>query len=108
MQWLLTEHAHGYRRRYRGGGHVWQGRFRSFPIEEAEHLLTVLRHVERHPMRASLVCRAEDWPWSSLPSWLNPPLLPWLDRGPVPRPANWLEHVQTPTPRRSWQRFREA
>lgn len=96
MQWLLTAHAHGYRTRYGGSGHVWQGRFKSFPIEEDSHLLTVLRYVERNPLRAGLVSRAEDWPWSSLPVWLNPPLMPWLDPGPVPRPADWLEHVQTP------------
>jgi REP element-mobilizing transposase RayT len=53
MQWLLTDHAHGYRRRYRGSDHVGQGRGRSFPIEEAEHLLTVLRYVERNPLRAA-------------------------------------------------------
>ena len=46
-------------------------------------------------LRAGLVSRAEDWPWSSLPISLNPPRMPWLDPGPVPRPANGLEHVQT-------------
>ena len=96
MQWLLTTQAHGYRQRYRGSGHVWQGRFKAFPIEEDQHLLTVLRYVERNPLRASLVQRAEDWVWSSLPVWLRPPLMPWLDPGPVPRHADWLEHVQTP------------
>jgi REP element-mobilizing transposase RayT len=65
MQWLLTTQAHGYRMRYRGSGHVWQGRFKSFPIEEDEHLLTVLRYVERNPLRAGLVGRAEEWLWSS-------------------------------------------
>ena len=47
MQWLLTTQAHGYRQRYRGSGHVWQGRFKAFPIEEDQHLLTVLRYVGR-------------------------------------------------------------
>jgi putative transposase len=96
MQWLLTTHVHGYRKRYRGSGHVWQGRFKAFPISEDDHLLTVLRYVERNPVRADLVARAEDWRWSSLPVWLQPPLLPWLDAGPVPRHAGWLEHVQAP------------
>jgi putative transposase len=96
MQWLLTAHVHGYRKRYRGSGHVWQGRFKAFPIEEDEHLLTVLRYVERNPLRAGLASRAEDWPWSSLPLCLRPPLLPWLDPGPAPRPAGWLEYVQAP------------
>jgi putative transposase len=88
--------VHGYRKRYRGSGHVWQGRFKAFPIEQDEHLLTVLRYAERNPLRANLVSRAEDWLWSSLPLWLQPPLLPWLDAGPVPRHADWLEYVQTP------------
>jgi putative transposase len=96
MQWLLTTQAHGYRMRYRGSSHVWQGRFKAFPIEEDDHLLTVLRYVERNPLRAGLVNRAEDWQWSSLPVWLNPPLMPWLDQGPVPRRAGWLEYVQAP------------
>jgi putative transposase len=95
MQWLLTNHAHSYRKRYRGSGHVWQGRFRSFPIEEDQHLLSVLRYVERNPLRAGLVSRAQDWAWSSLPLWLNPPLMPWLDPGPVPRADAWLDHVQS-------------
>jgi putative transposase len=52
--------------------------------------------VERNPLRAGLVTRADDWQWSSLPVWLNPPLMPWLDQGPVPRHAGWLEYVQAP------------
>jgi putative transposase len=71
MQWLLTAHVHGYRQRYRGSGHVWQGRFKAFPIEQDEHLRTVLRYVERNPVRAGLTPRAEDWPSSSLPEWLE-------------------------------------
>jgi putative transposase len=94
MQWLLTAHVHGYRRRYRGSGHVWQGRFRAFAIEQDDHLLTVLRYVERNALRAGLVARAEDWPYSSLPHWLHPSGLPWLDPGPLPRSSDWLEVVQ--------------
>ena len=81
MQWLMTSHVRGYHRRYRGSGHVWQGRFKSFPlerrrptaaqqaagvIETACPLWTVARYVERNPLRARLVRRAEEWAWSSL------------------------------------------
>jgi len=96
MQWLLTSHVHGYRKRYRGSGHVWQGRFKAFPIETDDHLRTVLRYVERNPLRANLVTRAEEWPWASRPAWLSPPLMPWLDAGPAPRQPGWLECVQAP------------
>src|SRR5687768_16841252 len=49
-----------------GMGHVYQSRFKNFMIEQDEHLLWVLRYVERNPLRAGAVKRAQDWPWSSL------------------------------------------
>jgi len=54
---LLTTHASRYNRAYGLKGHVWQGRFHAFPIEQDDHLLTVLRYVERNPLRANLVGR---------------------------------------------------
>ena len=66
MQWLLTAHVRRYHRHYRSGGHVWQGRFKAFPIQQDDHLVMVLRYIERNPLRAGLVDRAENWLWSSL------------------------------------------
>jgi len=66
MHWLLTAHVRRYQRHYRSTGHVWQGRFKAFPIHEDEHLLVVLRYIERNPLRAGLAERAENWSWSSL------------------------------------------
>ena len=43
MQWLLTSHVRRYHRHYHGSGHVWQGRFKAFPIQQDEHLLTFMR-----------------------------------------------------------------
>jgi putative transposase len=51
-------------RRQGWSGHLWQGRFASFPIEEG-HLHACLRYVELNPVRAGLTRRPEDWPWSS-------------------------------------------
>ena len=51
-----------FRRGWRG--HLWQGRFASFVMDDA-HLIAATRYVERNPVRAKLVERAEDWPWSS-------------------------------------------
>lgn len=45
-------------------GHLWQERFASFPMDDA-HLLAAVRYVELNPVRAGLVQRPEDWPWSS-------------------------------------------
>jgi putative transposase len=46
-------------------GHLFQERFRSFPIQADGHLLAVVRYVERNPVRAKMVEHAEDYPWSS-------------------------------------------
>ena len=78
MMWLLTAHVRRYHKHYQSSGHVWQGRFRSFPIQEDDHLLAVLRYTERNALRAGLVQRAEDWPWSSLAP--RTPLTPALNR----------------------------
>ena len=55
MQWLMTSHVRRYHRRYQSSGHVWQGRFKAFPVQSDEHYLTVLRYVERNPLRANMV-----------------------------------------------------
>lgn len=45
-------------------GYLFQGRFASYPMDEA-HLMVAVRYVELNPVRAGLVARAEEWPWSS-------------------------------------------
>jgi putative transposase len=65
MQWVTTCHVRRYHRHYKGSGHVWQGRYKCFPIEPGPHLMTVLRYVERNRVRAGLVRRAQEWAWSS-------------------------------------------
>jgi putative transposase len=51
--------------RERWTGYLWQGRFASFPMDET-YLLTCARYVGLNPVRAGLVARAIDWPWSSV------------------------------------------
>jgi putative transposase len=95
MIWLLTAHVRRYHQHYHTSGHVYQGRFRSFPIQEDDHLLAVLRYIERNALRAGLCARAEDWLWCSAARLLAPGAPP-LDPGPVPRLADWLDHVNAP------------
>ena len=79
----------------RGSGHIYQGRFKSFPVQDDDHLPTLCRYVERNALRANLVKRAKDWRCSSLYRWYSETaaekeLLPaW----PLRRNAGWLEHV---------------
>lgn len=65
MQWVTTCHVRRYHRHYKGSGHVWQGRYKAFVAQDTSYLLTMLRYVERNPVRAGLAARAEEWPWSS-------------------------------------------
>lgn len=61
----VNRHYTGYiNARLRVTGHLWQGRFSSVAMDEA-HLVTALRYVALNPVRARLVARADDWPWSA-------------------------------------------
>ena len=68
MQRLTTTHVRRWRlyRQSVGHGHLYQGTYKSFPVEADDHFYTVCRYVERNALRAKLVKRAEAWPWSSL------------------------------------------
>ena len=98
MRWLTVTHTQRWHAHHEtsGTGPIYQGRFKSFPVEEDEHFLTVVRYVERNPLRASLVSQASTWRWSSL--WLrsNDRSDVTLDAWPVPRPDCWGEHVERP------------
>ncbi len=48
MHWPQDTHVRRYHKHHHGSGHIWQGRFKSFPIAEDHHLLTVLRYAERN------------------------------------------------------------
>jgi putative transposase len=101
MQWLLTSHVRYQQRRYATIGRIWQGRFKAFPIQKDNYLLTVLRYVERNPVRSGLVTDAVRWPWSSAASRRSDtgvPLRPdgVLSPAPVDLPIPWAEWVNGP------------
>ena len=83
-----------------GYGHLYQGRFKSFPVQSDTYFYTVVRYIERNPVRANLVRSADQWPWSSLgqTSLEAPiPMAPW----PVPEPPTagrqeWVDWVNWP------------
>ena len=93
MQWLMTAHVRRYHLHYKRSGHVWQGRFKAFPIQDDEHYLTVLRYVERNPLRANLVEQSQDWKWSSLNPTQRSGPVGLLSEGPVAKPAEWTRFV---------------
>jgi putative transposase len=110
MHWLMTAHVSRYLRHHRSRGHVWQGRFKAFPIQEDGHLLTTVRYVEQNPLRAELVDRAEDWPWSSLHGIARGRPSPMLDPGPesARRGEGWVGSVNAPMTEAELDRLRRS
>jgi len=97
MHWLLTTHAQRHRILHVTTGHIWQGRYKSFPIQTDGHLVKVLRYVERNPVRAGLVASSRDWRWSSVSERWPPGERPeLLAEAPVPLPTPWIDWVDTP------------
>jgi putative transposase len=91
-------------------GHVYQGRFKSFPIEIDEHLLTVLRYVERNALRAKLVEKAEEWRWGSLyrRTQGTPEEQALLADSPVPLGKDWLKYVNQSQTKRELEAIRRS
>lgn len=105
--WLLTTFSSRLHGLYGSCGRVWQGRFKAFPIQRDEHLLTVMRYVERNALRAGLVALAEDWPWGSL-SWRNGARSALLSQPPLHLPRNWRDWVNAAQSDAELQALREC
>ena len=110
FRWLAHTHAMPWRVAHRtvGYGHLDRGRFKSFPVQGDEHLLTVLQYVERNAVGAGRVARAEDWRWSGL--WarnhgddaIQAILSPWL----LERPVDRTDRVNAPLSAKELARLR--
>ncbi len=93
--WVTMTHTQRYHAHYQttGQGHLYQGRFKSFPVQDDDHFHMVCRYVERNALTAKVVKRAEDWKWGSLWNWCSGTssiqLAPW----PVARMPRWVERV---------------
>jgi putative transposase len=100
-------HAQEFNRRMGVGGVLWQGRFFSCPLDE-QHFWAAVRYVERNPVRAGLVQRGQDWPWSSAAAHCGQRpdvLLPALP----PRPAwlgDWSAWLSSPEDEQTVDRLR--
>ena len=89
-RWKEHRHEIGY-------GHLYQGRYKCFPVETEDYFYQVVRYVERNARRANLVERAESWRWSSLRRVeREDPAFPILSTWPLPRPTDWLQLVNQP------------
>ncbi|MBI3251346.1 MAG: transposase [Candidatus Andersenbacteria bacterium] len=103
MRWVTLTHTQRWHAHYKnvGYGHLYQGRYKSFPVQTDEHFLQLVRYVERNAKRANLSKEAEDWQWSSLyirqfgDDEQRKILSPW----PVDTDDNYIEWVNTAQPK---------
>ncbi len=98
MGWVGVTHVRRHHSHYNsiGSGHLYQGRFKSFPVQDDRHFLTVCRYVEANPLRADMVKKAEDWRWSSLGDRKSEKQMLPTAAWPVDRPGNWTAMVNRP------------
>jgi putative transposase len=97
FHWVATTHAVRFRVQSgtRGHGHVYQDRFKTNGVESAVDYVRLLKYIERNPVEARVVPRAEDYRWSSLQE-RKPGRTRLIEPGPWELPENWLELVNTP------------
>ncbi|MDI9476091.1 MAG: transposase [Natronincolaceae bacterium] len=65
MRRIGVSYAYWHNRQYDRNGHLFQGRFKSEPVEDDTYFLTVLRYIHQNPLKAGLVSDIEDYKWSS-------------------------------------------
>src|SRR3989442_7299836 len=117
LQSLTVAHTWHYHKSRSTSGHVWQGRFKSPPVQDDDHLLTLLRYAESNPLRAGMVADLADYPWSSYAAHalgraddLVDPAPAWLGvrRTDAGRQAFWREWLHTPPTEREMARLRKS
>ncbi len=113
MGWMTMTHSQRYHAAHgtAGMGHVYQGRFKSFPIQGGKYYLEVLRYIEANPLRAKLVKDAIEWPWSSYAYHIgklaeDKPFT--ICKGPRILPANWAGLVHKKFPQKNMDSLQNA
>jgi len=91
-----TQHWH-QKQKTVGSGHLYQGRYKSFLIQKDQHLQSVIRYIERNPVRVKIIKKAENWEFGSLAIRLkNNSKIKMLAEWPIEMPNNYLDFVNKP------------
>ena len=98
IRWITLTHTQRYHTSHGtvGIGHLHQGRYKSFLVQDEAYYITVLRYIEANPLRAGLVQRVDTWPWWSFAIRQGSGSLFELREGPVSLPRNWPGLVEQP------------
>jgi REP element-mobilizing transposase RayT len=98
MQWFGTAYTRRYNNRHGRTGHLFQGRFKSILVENEAYLMRLSFYIHRNPVRAGLVQRLADYPWSSYKTYAYGRAAPeWLSTGLI------LAHIQAEDPHKGYR-----
>jgi putative transposase len=93
MHKINSSYVRYYNQRYKVSGHLWQGRYKSFIVQEEAYLLTLLRYVEANPLRAKIVKDCIAYKYSSAKIRIEEIEDSILDGSPINLPENWNEYI---------------
>jgi putative transposase len=117
MKRLAGRYTRYVNRVERRSGTVWNGRYKSSPIETERYLMACSRYVELNPVRAGIVSAPEDYRWSSYGHKVGRSRLTWLDEDPCyanlgeirsERESGYREWIAASVPNDEWQLIRLA
>jgi hypothetical protein len=103
MHWFGTTYTQRYNHRHFRSGHLFQGRYKSIIVQNDAYLLQLSYYIHRNPLRAGMVKRLADYPWSSYrfygygknpPAWLSTKLILSHFKGQNDKHKNYREKVQ--------------
>jgi len=101
MRQLNGIYTQAFNRRHGRMGHLFQGRFRALLVEKESYLLELCRYVVLNPVRAQLVSRPEQWPWSSYCATAG------IQRPPEFLSISWILAQFSPKRKEAERRYRE-
>jgi REP-associated tyrosine transposase len=110
MQVLMNLHIQRYLLHYppSSPGHIYQGRYTNSLVQDGVSFLTVMRYVEANALTAQIVSHAEDYLWSSASPHASDPDRPALAEGPIAKPADWLDFINTPVSAEVFEKIHRA
>jgi len=71
FQQINTRYACWYNKKYNRCGHLFQGRYKSSPVNDDSYFLILLRYIHRNPVKAGLCSKVSDYPWNSYHEYID-------------------------------------
>ncbi len=93
LHWISSSYVRYYNKKYKISGHLWQGRYKSFIVEQDSYLITLLKYVEANPKRAKIVKECEKYQYSSAYKRVNNIQDQLLGELPIDIPTDWSRYI---------------